>query len=74
MRSEVTFLCFVPFRQRAHALERLSGKLKNGQQSDVWLRATSGIRKMNGKWLIVHDHISVPTDFESGKALLDLKP
>ena len=56
-----------------HALERLSGKLKNGQQSDVWLRATSGIRKMNGKWLIVHDHISVPTDFESGKALLDLK-
>jgi hypothetical protein len=29
---------------------------------------------MNGKWLIVHDHISVPADFESGKAMLDLKP
>ena len=57
-----------------HALERLSGKLKNGQQSDVWLRATSGVSKINRKWLIVHDHISVPTDFESGKALLDLKP
>jgi ketosteroid isomerase-like protein len=56
-----------------HALERLSGKLKNGQQSDVWLRATSGVRKMRGKWLIVPDHISVPTDFESGKALLDLR-
>jgi uncharacterized protein (TIGR02246 family) len=57
-----------------HALERLTGKLKNGQQSDMWLRATSGVRKINGKWLIVHDHISVPADFESGKAVLDLKP
>ena len=57
-----------------HALERFSGKLKNGQQSDMWFRATSGVRKINGKWLIVHDHISVPTDFDSGKAMLDLKP
>jgi len=57
-----------------HALERFSGKLKNGQHSDMWLRYTGGLRKMNGKWLIVHDHVSVPTDFESGKAVLDLKP
>jgi len=57
-----------------HSLERFSGKLKNGQQSDMWLRYTGGLRKMNGKWLIVHDHVSVPTDFESGKAVLDLKP
>ena len=57
-----------------HGLERFTGKLKNGQSSDMWLRATSGLRKMNGKWLIVHDHVSVPTDFESGKAMLDLKP
>lgn len=57
-----------------HALERFTGKLKNGQASDVWLRATSGVRKINGKWLIVHDHISVPIDFDSGKAALDLKP
>ena len=57
-----------------HALERFSGKLRNGQQSDMWLRYTGGLRKMNGKWLIVHDHVSVPTNFESGKAMLDLKP
>jgi uncharacterized protein (TIGR02246 family) len=57
-----------------HALEWFTGKLKNGQQSDLWLRATSGVRKVNGKWLIVHDHVSVPIDFESGKAVLDLKP
>ena len=57
-----------------NALERMSGTLKNGQKSDIWLRATSGLRKIDGKWLIVHDHISVPADFESGKAVLDLKP
>lgn len=57
-----------------HALERFTGKLKNGQQTDLWLRATSGLRKMHGKWLIVHDHVSVPIDFDSGKAMLDLKP
>jgi uncharacterized protein (TIGR02246 family) len=57
-----------------HALERFTGKLKNGQPSDLWLRATSGLHKINGKWLIVHDHVSVPIDFESGKAVLDLKP
>jgi uncharacterized protein (TIGR02246 family) len=57
-----------------HAVERMSGTLKNGQKSDIWLRATSGLRKINGKWLIVHDHISVPADFDTGKAVLDLKP
>jgi uncharacterized protein (TIGR02246 family) len=57
-----------------HALERISGTMKNGQKSDIWLRATSGLRKINGKWLIVHDHISVPTNMETGKAALDLKP
>jgi uncharacterized protein (TIGR02246 family) len=57
-----------------HAVERLSGKLKNGQPSDLWLRATSAVQKIDGKWLIVHDHISVPIDFDSGKAMLDLRP
>jgi uncharacterized protein (TIGR02246 family) len=57
-----------------HTLERFTGKMKNGQQVDFWLRATSGLQKINGKWRIVHDHISVPIDFETGKALLDLKP
>jgi uncharacterized protein (TIGR02246 family) len=58
-----------------HALERVSGTLKStGQHSDLWMRATSGLRKIDGKWLIVHDHISAPADFATGKAVLDLKP
>jgi uncharacterized protein (TIGR02246 family) len=63
--NEVAFL---------HCLERISGTLKGGQKSEIWARVTSGLRKTKGKWLIVHDHVSVPADFDSGKAALDLKP
>jgi uncharacterized protein (TIGR02246 family) len=58
----------------SHNLERFTGKLKNGQQSEMWVRVTDTYMKKNGKWRIVHEHVSVPIDFESGKALLDLKP
>jgi hypothetical protein len=30
--------------------------------------------KTDGNWLIAHDHVSVPLDVASGRALLDLKP
>jgi len=55
-------------------LERVSGTLKGGQKSDLWVRVTSGLRRIDGKWLIVHDHVSVPVDFATGKGLLELKP
>ena len=57
-----------------HGLERITGTMKNGQKSEAWVRVTSGLRKINGKWLIMHDHVSVPADLETGKAALDLKP
>jgi uncharacterized protein (TIGR02246 family) len=58
----------------ATGLEMISGTLKHGQKSNMWVRFTSLYRKLNGKWLDFHDHVSVPADIESGKALLDLKP
>ena len=58
----------------AAAVERITGTMKNGQKSTMWARGTAGYKKVNGAWLDVHDHISVPTDFETGKSLLDLKP
>jgi len=57
-----------------YSLNRVSGTLKNGQRSDVWLRWTACFRKIDGNWLIAHDHVSVPLDPESGRALLDLEP
>jgi ketosteroid isomerase-like protein len=57
-----------------HSLNRVSGRLKNGQRSDFWLRWTACFRKIDGNWLIAHDQVSVPVDPESGRALLDLEP
>jgi uncharacterized protein (TIGR02246 family) len=57
-----------------HALERLSGTLKSGEKFGMWVRATTGLKKIHGRWLIVHDHLSLPTDFATGKAVMDLNP
>jgi ketosteroid isomerase-like protein len=57
-----------------HSLNRISGTLKNGSRTDFWLRATTGLRKIDGNWLITHDQVSVPLDFETGTALLNLTP
>jgi uncharacterized protein (TIGR02246 family) len=58
----------------SHSLNRISGTMNNGQQTDLWLRWTACFRKIGGKWLIVHHQNSVPVDLEHGKAVLDLKP
>ena len=58
----------------ATGLQMISGMLKHGQKSGVWVRFTSLYRKVNGKWLGFHDHVSVPVEIESGKAMLNLKP
>ena len=57
-----------------HSLNRISGRLKNGNRTDFWLRSTTCFRKIDGNWLIVHDQVSVPVDLESGRALLGLEP
>jgi uncharacterized protein (TIGR02246 family) len=57
-----------------HSLNRISGTLKNGSRSDFWVRWTACFRKIDGNWLIAHDHVSVPLDVGSGRALLNLEP
>jgi ketosteroid isomerase-like protein len=56
------------------SLNRISGALKSGNRADYWVRWTTGWRKVDDTWLIVHDQVSVPMDVKSGRALLDLKP
>jgi len=58
----------------SHSLNRIGGTEKNGQKADRWLRWTACYRKTNGKWLIVHEQVSVPVDLRSGKAVMDLRP
>ena len=57
-----------------HSLNRMSATLTTGEQTNLWLRSTACLRKINGKWLIVHTQVSVPVDLETGKAVLSLKP
>jgi uncharacterized protein (TIGR02246 family) len=46
---------------------------KDGDHSEVG-RYTQVLKKVNGKWLIWHEHVSVPYDQATGKALLNAKP
>ncbi len=57
-----------------HSVNRMSAVLKSGDRTGFWLRWTTCFRKIEGNWLIVHDHVSVPVDPQSRMALLDLAP
>lgn len=58
----------------SHSLNRVTATRTDGQKLDMWWRATTCYRKINGEWKVTHEHNSVPFDVESGKAALDLKP
>jgi ketosteroid isomerase-like protein len=47
---------------------------KDGTGVELVVRVTDVFRKLNGKWLIVQEHISFPVDIDSGKADLLSKP
>jgi ketosteroid isomerase-like protein len=54
---------------------RLSGTLPDGTATKgMWVRATFCFRKVDGRWLVVHDQASVPFDIRSGKGVTDLEP
>jgi uncharacterized protein (TIGR02246 family) len=52
----------------------VTGTITSGDQVDMWVRATLGCRRTDGKWRIVHDHESVPFDPATGQALTSLHP
>lgn len=57
-----------------HSLNHVKGRTQNGQEIDMWWRATVCFQKIGGRWLITHEHSSVPFESNSGNARLDLKP
>ena len=46
----------------------------DGNRLPIAVRVTDAYRKVNGKWLIVQEHVSVPVDIDTGKADLLSKP
>jgi PhnB protein len=60
----------------AYGLQHLTGTKRDGEQVDLWFRATACFRRDAGRrWRITHMHNSVPFAMDgSDRALLDLKP
>ena len=44
----------------------------DGKPMDMTVRVTDVYRKIDGKWLIVQEHVSVPIDFSAGKPVPDM--
>jgi ketosteroid isomerase-like protein len=55
-------------------MNRVDATTTAGQKLDMWWRATVCCRKVDGAWMVVHKHASVPFDAETGRASLDLEP
>ena len=58
----------------AHMLLRASGTRKNGHEVGYWVRTTNSFQRSDHGWLITHEHVSLPVEFESGSAAMDLVP
>jgi ketosteroid isomerase-like protein len=53
----------------SHSIQHVTGTDMEGHAIDRTVRVTNGYRKIGGNWLIVLEHISVPVDLRTGKAV-----
>ena len=58
----------------AHYVAHMTGAAKDGSKAEMVFRLTDCLKKIKGKWLIVHEHGSFPVDLATGKADLLSKP
>jgi ketosteroid isomerase-like protein len=57
-----------------HSLSHVQSTRMTGERADYWVRVTSGLQKMNGQWMVTHEHVSVPIKMETMKGAFDLQP
>ena len=58
----------------SHSIQRVAGTDKQGKKLDLTVRVTDVYKKARGRWLIIHEHVSVPVDLDSDKPNLNSKP
>lgn len=58
----------------AHYLLNCGGTDDKGELHTSWMRVSQFYRLQGGRWLIAHEHFSMPGDMESGKILFELQP
>jgi ketosteroid isomerase-like protein len=57
------------------SVDRMTGTKTDGVRVDLWFRSTLGLRQVDGRWLIAHEHESVPFYMDgSYRASIDLLP
>ena len=58
------------------SLNCLTATPVGGSESfSLWFRSTLGLRKIDGRWLVTHEHASVPFEMDGTfRASIDLKP
>jgi uncharacterized protein (TIGR02246 family) len=57
----------------SHSIQTGSFTDKSGKKMPMTVRVTDGYKKVNGQWLISHEHVSVPVDLTTMKPDLDSK-
>jgi ketosteroid isomerase-like protein len=60
----------------ATSIDSMTATPKGGDEEfTLWYRVTVGLRRVDGRWLIAHEHESVPFSMDGSlRALVDLKP
>jgi ketosteroid isomerase-like protein len=43
-----------------YSVSHVKGTWASGKNADYWVRVTTGFQKMNGQWLVTHEHVSMP--------------
>ena len=56
-----------------HSVSHIDATRANGEKADYWVRVTVGFHKRDGQWLVTHDHVSMPFDMQTQKAVSDLR-
>lgn len=56
-----------------HGLGHVRSKRTNGEKADYWVRVTSGLQKISGRWMLTHEHISMPIDLQTMEAEPDFR-
>jgi uncharacterized protein (TIGR02246 family) len=51
----------------SHSIQHVSTTDKKGKKMEMKVRVTDGYKKVNGQWLISHEHVSVPVNFMTMK-------
>jgi len=57
----------------SHYLFRLTGPEKEHAAMQTWMRTTTGFKRIQGKWKIVHEHGSLPFNPHTTQAIFTLE-